>query len=452
MIFSSVMHCLSEESLADIRKIAFETLLLAEDTGAGSLTKDVLDKYSYLERSDRAFLKRLIETVTERRITIDYVLGAFSSVPVPKMKKQVRTLLRMGVCQIMFMDGVPDHAAVDETVKIIKKTPMRSLAGFVNGVLRSVLRGRDEIVWPARDKDMTRYLSVMYSCPEWLVNKLVTEQGEENAETVLRLSLSVRPVTARVNLSKASVDDVITDERIERSGICPVAVTLSDYDNITNIPAFAEGKICIQDISSMLVGLVSGIRPDDTVLDLCAAPGGKSLHAADLAPNGRIISVDVSEKKVSAIEENIRRCGFDNIKTVIGDSAVLDEDLSGIADVVIADVPCSGIGVIGRKNDIKYNISERSIEDLVVLQRRILENAVKYLKSGGTLIFSTCTCSLPENQGNFEMLSRDFGLTPVGFYDDLPDAFKCEGAKEGFLQLYGKDASSDGFFIGKLRK
>ncbi len=437
--------------MADIRKIAFETLLLAEDKGGiNTLTKDVLDKYSYLERQDRAFLKRLIETTTERRITIDHVLGQYSSVPVLKMKKQVRTLLRMGVCQILFMD-VPDHAAVDETVKLIKKTPLRSLAGFVNGVLRSVLRGRDDIAWPDRDRDLIRYLSVYYSCPEWLAGKLVTEQGEDNAETLLKLSLSVRPVTARVNLSKSSIRDVTEDPRIVSSPVCPVAVILDDYDNITEIPAFRDGKICIQDVSSMLVGLISDIRPGDTVLDLCAAPGGKSLHAADIATAGSVISVDVSEKKIAAIEENIRRCGFDNIRTVIGDSSVYNEEFCGIADVVIADVPCSGIGVMGRKNDIKYNISPGSIDELVVLQRSILTNAAKYVKPGGTLIFSTCTCSVPENKDNFDMLISA-GLTPVGFFDELPGTFRADSAKDGYIQLYGKDAASDGFFIGKLRK
>ncbi len=438
--------------MTDVRTIAYEALLDTENSDSGlSGTKAVLDKYSYLEKNDRGFIKLLIEGTIERRITIDYVLDLYSKVHVSKMKKQIRTLLRMGTYQILYTD-VADFAVVNETVRIAKKKGFASLSGFVNGVLRSILRSRDMIIWPDKNDDIVKYLSVTYSCPEWIVRKLYDEQGAENAESILKLSISTRPVTARVNLSKTTIKDAAKRSKGVISDVCDCAIILGDYDTIPDIPAFADGSICIQDISSMLVGIVSGIKDGDTVLDICAAPGGKSLHAADMAGSGKVIALDVSEKKVEKIRENIRRCGFMNIDTEVSDATVYNNKFESIADVVIADVPCSGIGVMGRKNDSKYNISEQSVEELVKLQRMILKNAVRYVKPGGTLIFSTCTCSYEENQGNMRYLTEEFGLVPVGFYDLLPEKLRDESAKEGYIQLYGKDGLTDGFFIGKLAK
>ena len=435
-----------------MRTVAYEALLDIENSTSGILnTKDVLDKYSYLEKNDRGFLKRLIEGTIERRITIDYVLDLYSKVPVSRMKKQIRVLLRMGTYQLLYMD-VPDFAAVSETVKLARKKGFDRLSGFVNGVLRSILRNRDGIMWPGRDDDIVKYMSVTYSCPEWIVSKLIEEMGEEKAGTLLGLSVSVRPVTARVNLSKTTVSEAAGRCRGRISDVCGCAIILDDYDKVPDIPAFADGSICIQDISSMLVCLVAGIGESDTVLDLCAAPGGKSLHAADIARYGRVISLDVSDAKVAMIRENAERCGFENIDAAVSDATVYNSELEGIADVVIADVPCSGLGVMGRKNDIKYNLSPDSISKLADLQRKILANAVKYVKSGGTLMFSTCTCSYEENQANIHFLSEECGFTPVGFYELLPDKLKDESAKEGYIQLYGRNNLTDGFFIGKFVK
>lgn len=438
--------------MTDVRAIAYEALLDIENSTLGlSNTKDVLNKYSYLEKYDRGFLKRLIEGTIERRITIDYVLDLCSKVPVSKMKKQIRTLLRMGTYQILYMD-VADFAAVNETVKLAKKKGFNSLSGFVNGVLRNILRNRDSIAWPEYDSDIIKYMSVKYSCPEWIVKKLINEQGEQNTVTLLELAVSARPVTARVNLSKTTVVEALKRCRGRVSDVCGCAIVLEDYDSIPDITAFADGSICIQDISSMLVCLMSGIRESDTVLDICAAPGGKALHAADIAREGRVIALDVTEGKVAKIRENIDRCGFLNIDAAVSDATVYNSDYDSTADVVIADVPCSGLGVMGRKNDIKYNLSEDSINELVKLQRSILANAVRYVKPGGTLMFSTCTCSYEENQGNMHFLTEECGLTPVDFSDCLPDRLKCGSAKEGYIQLYGKDFLTDGFFIGKLVK
>ena len=439
--------------MTDVRYIAYSALLKIEEGGApNSFVKDVLDKHSYLESTDRAFLKRLIEGTVERRILIDYVLDMYSTVPVKKMKKQVRTILRMGVCQLLYMDGVADHAAVSETVRIAKKTGVRGLSGFINAVMRRICEEKDRIKLPERKDGTDRFLSVKYSCPLWIVNKLINEQGENNAETVLALSLSVRPVTARVNLSKGTVGEALRLCNGTVSDICSYAIVLKDYDTIAAIPAVSEGKVCIQDISSMMVCHLAGIREGDTVIDVCASPGGKALHAADMASSGHVLACDVTEKKIERIRENIDRCGFSNIETRVCDSSVFDESLEGTADVVLADVPCSGLGVMGRNNDSKYSLTEDAIASLVKLQQSILENAARYLKPGGTLMFSTCTVSVCENQDNMRFLTEKCALTPVDFYDDLPGKLKDETARRGYVQLYGRDGATDGFFIGKLKK
>ncbi len=439
--------------MTDPRYVVYEALLLADGGNCiPDLTKNLLAKYAYLDRQDRSFIKRLTEGTIERRITIDHVLDLYSKVPVRKMKKEVRTLLRMGTYQLLFMDAVTDFAAVNETVAIAKKTKVRALSGYINAVLRNISQNKKSISWPDRSEDITKYLSVRYSCPEWIVNKLLDENGEEKAVTLLELSVSTRSVTARVNLSRTTVKSVLDGGNARVSDLLDEAVILEDYDNIADIPAFAEGLFCIQDIASMLVCKAACIKKDDRVLDLCASPGGKSLHAADIATSGSVMSCDVSEEKIARIRENIDRCSFSNIATRISDATVFVPEFEGKFDVVIADVPCSGLGVMGRKNDIKYNLAPEAITGLVDLQRRILANAVRYVRPGGTLMFSTCTCSKEENQGNMEYLTKDCSLTPVDFYDLLPGRLADATAKSGYIQLYGDDMLTDGFFIGKLSK
>ncbi len=439
--------------MTDIRRIAYEALLLAEEKDhLNSLSKDVLEKYSYLPAIDKSFLKRLIEGVTERRITLDYVIDLRSKVPSSKMKKQIRTIIRMGTYQLLFMEKVADHAAVNESVKLARKAGFSTLSGFVNGVLRNIAKNRDTVEWPDINTDRIRHFSVKYSTPEWIVKKLLDEQTEENATALLALSVSVRPVTARVNLTKTTVNEVAADKRITPSDIIPEAVILSDYDSLTDIDALKDGRICIQDLSSVLALHISGIKSTDKILDLCAAPGGKSLHAADLARQGHVISCDVSDAKLEKIRENIERCGFMNIETGLNDASVFNEEWEEKFDVVIADVPCSGLGVMGRKNDIRYNVTPDSVKSLAALQKSILKNAARYVKRGGILLFTTCTCTAEENAGNFRFLTDELKLTGIDFYDDIPDELKDVTAKDGYLQLYGKDSLTDGFFISKHKR
>ena len=480
----------------DLRKVAFETLLEYEKNNVSYVpVKEVLDKYSYLEENERAFLKRLLDGVTERRITLDYVIDSFAKVPMRKQKPPIRVLLRLGAYQILYMDFIPDYSAVDECVKLARKKGLSDLSGVVNAVLRNISRNKENISWPDKNEDVVKYMSVKYSAPEWIVKLLISEQGEENARAVLECSISVRPVTARVNLSKTSVREVLTkdlnegaeDEALKSSAsananalklsakanalksaaedealksapiIAPtfmkdLAVCLKGAGSIADIRQVQDGLICVQDISSMLVCHIAGIKEEDTVLDVCASPGGKSLHAADMAVRGRVLACDLTQKKADKIIENVNRCGFKNVSVLVRDAAVHYEEFDNAADVIIADLPCSGLGVMGRKNDIKYNLKPEQIDELCRLSKRILKNIVSYLKPGGTLMFSTCTVSKRENQETVEYIKKELGLRAVPFYDLLPEELKCISAKDGFIQLYGKDGLTDGFFIAKFTK
>ena len=440
--------------------IIYEALLEAakSDGLAGEIYKDTLSKYAYLDKQQRAFIHCMLEGVTERRLTLAYVIDSVSTMPVSKLKKPVRILLEMGAYQILYMDSVPDRAAVNETVLIAKKKHLGNLAGFINGVLRSISRLEGHIDYPKRDKDVTGYLSVYYSMPELIVRRLIADYGESECEEILKACLAKSPVYARVNTSRTDLETLIGRlneyPAVEAAPVSGMdAVRFDKMDSLSDINEFSEGLFTIQDLSSQLLGRVAGIKKGDTVLDVCASPGGKSLNAADiLSGSGKVIACDISDEKITRIKENAQRCGFLNISARVMDASVYNEELCECADVLICDVPCSGLGVMGRKNDIRYSISDEKLLSLDELQKKILSNTVKYLKPGGILIFSTCTILKAENIGNYEYIRDELKLTPVPFNDELPENFGCESAKEGYIQLLPGKLDTDGFFIAKFRR
>jgi 16S rRNA (cytosine967-C5)-methyltransferase len=243
--------------------------------------------------------------------------------------------------------------------------------------------------------------------------------------------------------------------QVDGSSYLPDILKISGYDSLSRIKAFKKGLIQVQDESSATVGHIADPEGDAFVLDMCSAPGGKALHAADIMRKkggaGKVVARDVSDHKISLIEDNMERCGFTNIETEVFDGTVLDEKLVGKADLVICDVPCSGLGILARKNDIKYNVTKERIEELVPLQRAILTNAAAYVKPGGTLIFSTCTITKEENEDNRRWLLEEFPLEAVDFSEKLPEYF-ADQAKEGYLQLLPGIYGTDGFYIAKFRR
>ena len=436
-------------------------ILMAIEKGEGfshKLIKDTLDKYDYLDRKDKAFMKRIVEGTLERQMYLDFLINAYSNTPVNKMKPLIRCLLRMSTYQLIFMQ-VPDRAVCNEAVKLAAKRKFVNLKGFVNGVLRKIAASKDNLPAPSRE-DMVSFLSITYSMPVWLVEKWIGELGVEVTEGVLQQLLEISPVTIRIKESVSAEDKEALLTQMKEQGIeveahpyLSYAYTLSHLEGMHQVPGFSQGLIAVQDVSSMLAVEAAGIQEGSLVLDVCAAPGGKTMLAAEkTGPKGTVIARDLSDMKVSYIEENAGRMCLDQVHVQVHDALVLDESMIGKADVVIADLPCSGLGIIAKKRDIKYNVTPESLKELQELQRQILDVVSQYVKPGGTLIYSTCTINPMENEANRNYIIEELGFKPESMDAYLPDALKCQTSGEGYLQLIPSVHQTDGFFISKYSK
>ena len=420
---------------------------------------NVLEKYQFSEKRDRAFFTRLVEGTLERQITIDYVADQFSKTKIRKCKPLIRALLRMGIYQILYMDQVPDSAACNEAVKLAKKRGFSRLSGFVNGVLRNISRKKETISYPKKDKNFVTYLSVTYSIPEWIIKFFMKTYDDETVEKIIESYLEDKKTTLCCLMSKGG-KDVIRKEleeenvTVEDGELIENAVKISDYDFLYRLRAFREGKCYVQDESSMLCAKLAGAKEGQFVMDLCSAPGGKSLYTADqMKGSGQVLSRDLTEYKVGLIEENILRSGMTNIEAVRWDATQKDETAVEKADIVVADLPCSGLGVLGKKTDLKYKMTEETQKELVALQRKMLSTVKDYVKPGGTLVYSTCTIHEEENMGNvhwFLEQNKEFELVPIAQL--LCEELKNDVVEQGCIQLLPGIHDSDGFFIAKFRK
>lgn len=445
----------------NIREIVLDILLeLSGQTEYSNvLIGAALDKYDYLEGREKAFIKHVSEGTIERRIQLDYVLDQYSKTPVTKMKPLIRELLRMSVYQLLFMEHIPAAAVCNEAVKLAKKRRFQSLQGFVNGVLRNIARGCGGIAWPDRRQDPQGFLSVCYSMPPWLVSHFAGSYGEENCERILAAYLERGPVSVRLDerLSVTERESLLAvwekeGVKVHRHPYLPYAAGLEGVSGVRGLAGYREGRFSVQDVSSMLVVEAAGICPGDTVIDVCAAPGGKALHAAaKLNGTGEVIACDVSHHKTAKIEENCARLGMKQVSVRVQDARERDDSLVEQADVLLADVPCSGLGVIGHKQDIKYRVTRESLSEIQKLQQDIITNVIDYIKPGGILMYSTCTMNPGENEEMAAWICGSFGLEPVSMADRLPGALAGE-AKQGMVQLLPGIHGTDGFFLAKLRK
>lgn len=419
---------------------------------------ETLEKYQFSDKKDRAFFTRLCQGTLERRLTIDYVINQYSKMKVNKLKPLVRALLRMGVYQILYLDQIPDSAACNECVKLAKKRGFSKLSGFVNGVLRTVSRQKENIVFPSREKDVVKYLSVSYSMPEWIVRHFLSNYSEQDTENIVRSFLEPKKTTLSWMESNGSREELVDslkreDITVKDGELLPEAIYITHYDFLKRLSSFRQGRFIVQDESSMLAGKIADVKEGQDILDMCSAPGGKALYMADkLHGTGQVLARDLTEYKVELLEENMERTGFHNIRSQVWDARILDEDLRESMDVVLCDVPCSGLGIMGKKHDIKYNLEEKVLKELVSLQREILKTAVAYVKPGGVLIFSTCTINPKENEDNYRWIAAQPGFEPEDITSLLPEYLRIETAKEGYIQLLPGIHPCDGFFIGKLRR
>lgn len=441
----------------NIRELVLDILIEVNEKDQYShlVIRSVLDKYQYLDKKERAFLTRLAEGTIEHQIEMDYMIDSFSKVKVRKMKPLIRNLLRMSVYQLRYMDAIPDSAVCNEAVKLAKKRGFRQLSGFVNGVLRSIVREGDKLLYPDAAMEPKRYLEVKYSVPGWIINRWMKAYGYEQTETILSHFYQESPLTIRTNRTKCTPEELRTklineQVTVEKIGEIPAesgefkdaldrlwdyAYTISDFDHLQSLQTFQDGDFYVQDLSSMLVAEMAAPKKGDYVIDVCAAPGGKSSHIAELMDGtGMVEARDLTEYKTSLIEENIRRHGLSNMKAVCMDATVFDRDSVGKADILVCDLPCSGLGVMGKKTDIRYKMTEEKEKELVQLQRQILKTVIPYVKENGTVIYSTCTIDRAENEENAAWIEREFP----------------ELSLVAMKQMFPGEAGNDGFFISKF--
>ena len=429
----------------DARELACRVIYAVMDQG--SMSGNELQKAFYSEPDmavrDRHFASRLARGTIENILLLDHVLGRFTKEPVRKCKPLLRELLRMGAYQILFMDSVSDAAAVDESVKLAARLGLKAQRGFVNAVLRKLCKDKALPEGPAQ---------LLYSVPDYVYGLLKKQYGEAGAEEIMRSFHKPEKVCVTFLLSRA--DEATITDSLKNDGIKAVREPLSKaswylegYGRIDEIEAFKKGWIQVQGAGSALAGDLICPKPGSRVLDLCAAPGGKSIHMADLMnDDGLIIAADNAPDRLAKIVENASRCHFGCIKTVLSDASVLKPEWDRSMDYVLADLPCSGLGTIGHRPEIRYRVNPVFLKETVNLQRQILKNAWTYLKPGGIMVFSTCTINKTENEDNFRWLLENAPM----------EAFPVEGfpdrrGDQGWIQLIpGKDPC--GFFVSRCRR
>lgn len=437
-------------------KIVYRTL---EEGGYSNILLDHSLSSGGFSPEDRAFITRLVYGVLENKLYLDWVIGRFSKIKLKKLSPWILNILRISIYQIIFMDKVPHFAAVNEGVELAKKYGARGTAGFVNGVLRSVLRNPERTKIPAKEDKPVEHISLKYSHPAWMVENWVKTFGTNFTEELCRANNVPADLVIRTNTLKISVENLI--KRLNQEGVTvkrgrytPVALVIEKTLPLDKIQAFREGLFYVQDESSMLAVEVLGPEPGQVVVDVCSAPGGKATYAAQImGDRGSIIARDINRSKLKMVQENCSRLGIKSVTTQVYDAEVLDNTLIGKADRVLVDAPCSGLGIIRRKPDIKWKKDREHYNILSAKQRKILGNAARYLRPGGYLVYSTCTIMPEENQMVFEeFLKENPSYTPCDITELVPEPIRCESCKWGYIQLFPNVHQTDGFFIGKLMR
>ncbi len=416
----------------NVRELAVKTLYEIEYNGAFSniAVKDALSANA-LTKQEKDFFTHLVYGTIDKKITLDYVIGRLSKVKLKKISKFILIILRLGIYQLKFMDSVPESAAVNESVKLARRYGHSASAGFVNGLLRN--SSKTEILYP---EDKTEYLSVRYSFPLYMCDKWIKDFGFEFTENMMMAFEKPASLILRANILKTTPEELVkllAEKGIEAT-VNDGAVISGGFD-IAADELYKKGYYTVQDKAAMQPALIIAPNAGEKVIDMCAAPGGKTTHMAELMNNsGKITAFDIYEHKIELIRKNAARLGIDIIDAQVNDASVYCEEYAQTADKVLCDVPCTGTGIIGRKPDIKHN--RREDGEITVIQKKILENGAKYLKNGGELLYSTCSVEKEENEA-------------------VVNAFLAENG--GFNKVYEKTYyphidGCDGFYVCKLKK
>ncbi|MEK3730980.1 16S rRNA (cytosine(967)-C(5))-methyltransferase RsmB [Paenibacillus sp. FSL M8-0334] len=446
---------------ASPRELALNVLTEVEQEGAYSnlLLNAALQKAS-LSRADAGLATELVYGTISRLNTLDYFLDKFVNKGVAKLQPWVRALLRLSLYQLMYLDRIPEHAAVSEAVNLAKRRGHQGISGMVNGVLRSVLRQKDELKIPDA-LPPARRIALRHSHPEWLAERWMLQYGEATAEAICAANNTPPAVSVRVNTTMISRDAMLEELRshdltAEPSALSPYGIVVQGGGNMALTEWYREGMISIQDESSMLVAEAVAPEPGMRVLDCCAAPGGKTAHMAELMKDeGEIVANDIHTHKGKLIREQVARLGLDCVTTITGDALELSSRFEPASfDRILLDAPCSGLGVIRRKPDLKWGKSPEDIAEIAALQRRLLHTAAELLRLGGLLVYSTCTIEPAENEeavADFLADRADFALAEdaLGPLSRLREAALVRG---GGIQILPQHFHSDGFYIARLRK
>ncbi|MBQ6467970.1 MAG: 16S rRNA (cytosine(967)-C(5))-methyltransferase RsmB [Clostridia bacterium] len=439
--------------MKSVRQAAFEALLKIHKDGAYSnlVVDSILKENPQLDDRDKAFLSNLVYGSLDRLMLIDYNLGLYLNQPSKKLKPELHTILVLGAYQILFMDRVPDHAAVSESVELAKVNKSSFAASLVNAVLRRV--ADNGLKYPEMDETSPEFLAIKYSCPEWLVALWIDSYGFDNAVKIAEKAMDVPPVTVRANRIKIEPDELIwklAEEGVisEKSPDMEDTLILSNTGAVDSLRAYEEGLFHAQDRASQLCCAALDPKPGETVFDMCSAPGGKAFTMAEMMNNqGCIKAFDIYQSRVDLIRKGAERMGLTCITPLLSDAMIYNANF-GTADRVLCDVPCSGLGVIRRKPEIRYK-NNADITNLPDIQYRILCNSVRYLKPGGRLVYSTCTLNPEENDNicdKFLKEHRDFRISEY-----LPQVPRYS-ANDKYLTLLPHIHNTDGFFIAAFDK
>jgi len=429
------------------RKLAFMILMSIEENREVSdkVINDYLKKNS-LDKRDENLVRKIVYGCLENKLLLNYYIEKMVSMPFAKMDQEIIYILQIGMYQILFLDKVPNSAAVNESVKIAKKVNSKT-SGFVNGVLRNFIRQKDQLT--ISEKDLIEYLSLTYSYPKWLVNYFIDLYGQEKTEDIFKFNKKAPMLCVRTNTLKVTREELLgalidLGMSVKKSNLTEAGLIIYDLNghSIDQIDLFKNGYFYIQDDASILVSEILDPKEGDNILDVCAAPGGKSTHLAQLIKDkGYILSRDVSKNKLELIEENVKRLGIQSIQSEIYNGTKEDKSHQEYFDKILIDAPCSGLGIIRRKPEIKYNRSLEDIRLITKTQYRILEESSKLVREGGHLVYSTCTVGNLENSdviNKFLSKHKNFDIIKIDNKD--------------FLQILPGDYPSDGFFICKLLK
>lgn len=431
-------------SVKSVRFTVLELLNKMDGKAYSNLILNSALNESGLSERDKCFVSKLFYGVVERKLTLEHIISLYSSKPLHKLDKAVVNILKMGVYQLLYMDNIPDSAAVNEAVTLTKQCGKSSAAGFVNAVLRSFIRDGKKVTFP--DDDIKR-LSIEFSCLEELVQRLCTDYSIEAVRQLLENSVTEHKTYLRVNSLKTDTKTLI--EEFERLGAqaeeCLHAencISAKNIGSVENSELFKSGMFHVQDLSSQLCCKALSPEAGETVIDICSAPGGKAFTFAEMMNNnGRIIACDLHEKRVGLIKNGAERLSITIIEALRNDAKVFNESFPK-ADKILCDVPCSGFGVIRSKPELKYT-ELTAVKGLPKVQYDILTTSAKYLKCGGELVYSTCTLSKAENDDIIDkFLSENKNFAPA----------EIDGYNDYKLTIFPKDFDCEGFFISKIRK